>query len=790
MSKDLQLPQLQQLRDRVACSPGHVVLVVGAGVTIDALGTHECVDHATWRGLLGHGLAHAKGLNLIVGAQYQALSTALSSGDRNVDVGNKLVEALGGRDGGAYRAWLKGVFEEFDRCAKQTAVLEQIAELHRLGVRIATTNYDGVLEKFLGIESVSWRDGPAVEDVLAVSREAVVHLHGHWRSPESVILGNDDYKRLLADPQTERLMQAVRTLGTMVFVGMGAGLTDPSFDRLRAWARDALRESPRTHDWLVRRRDQGLVSATDLRDERMTPVVFDECYELPDVLRKLRPAATPSPSITNAQPRHILLLLNVRVKGNRAHLDAGLVRVHGEVELAEEDVIAVTMDGDDEKVADPRWWEEVGEKVRSAVEQLQERTMALGRNVVLVVAGHAPISVFAYAGHLSQQMACPVLFVNESGDKTSWDRFLSPVKDRRRVDYELELASDDSLQPLIPRHAVFASAGRLSGSKGDLCNVEQFESLKGKREPALAKGVAGLSQLVPRVRPGAQDSPGVVFVGWRDIEELLYKVATELVRLGGKHEHSRGVVAYLGPTWGAFELGRVLRPEVHGDVEVPHFSKSRNKYLPALTLSGVREPVWFRRPRFLLLGAEPVMETRARMGATLTASAQALKEGGFSGEDVVQWDGNVRLDTMHDRLVRFKPHVVLVLAHGNGDGTLGLIGPTEDARPAGADELVDAFRRSTVRPVLIVLLVCDSNFLGERLIHAADHVVVSENRLDIRNAETFSARFFALLAKGDSIHDAFETAKRVAVGNCPPPALRLLSNPAATHARRVFFHRG
>ena len=156
----------------------------------------------------------------------------------------------------------------------------------------------------------------------------------------------------------------------------------------------------------------------------------------------------------------------------------------------------------------------------------------------------------------------------------------------------------------------------------------------------------------------------------------------------------------------------------------------------------------------------------------------------------MQDDGNVRLDSIHERCSRFKPHVVLLLAHGREDGTLGLIGPTDEPGRAAADELVEAFRRSTVRPVLVVLLACDSATLGQRLVEVADHVVVSEDKLTLSNAEALSARFFGLLAQGHSIRDAFETAKTVEVANSPRARLSLLCrSDGAIAPERVFFSR-
>jgi len=62
--------------------------------------------------------------------------------------------------------------------------------------------------------------------------QAVVHLHGHWREPESVVLGVAFYQELTTSGVPQALQHAIATMGTSLLVGMGAGLYGPNFGAL------------------------------------------------------------------------------------------------------------------------------------------------------------------------------------------------------------------------------------------------------------------------------------------------------------------------------------------------------------------------------------------------------------------------------------------------------------------------------------------------------------------------------------------------------------------------------
>lgn len=141
-----------------------------------------------------------------------------------MDVAEKVSETLGAPDGGEFRRWLQksvGTLEMRHR--------EIIDTIHDLGVPVGTTNYDDLLTRGRGIEAVSWTDRPAAHEVIRGDRQGVLHFHGHYDDPPSVVLGVRSYQKLLESRGAQAIQQAVVASRTLLFVGCGDGLSDPNF---------------------------------------------------------------------------------------------------------------------------------------------------------------------------------------------------------------------------------------------------------------------------------------------------------------------------------------------------------------------------------------------------------------------------------------------------------------------------------------------------------------------------------------------------------------------------------
>ncbi|MGH8901293.1 MAG: HEAT repeat domain-containing protein [Egibacteraceae bacterium] len=209
---------------------GQVVVVVGAGASIAASGG---VRAASWTGLLATGVERCEQLVPGLPAGWgERVRGEIGSGDLDdlLSAAEKVTRKLGGRQGGEYRRWLRETVGSLE--LRHSAVPECLA---RLGVPLVTTNYDGLLTEVTGLDPVTWRDGSRVQRVLRGDEQGIVHLHGHWRDPESVVLGIRSYEDVLGDETAQALLRALATFRSFLLVGFGAGLGDPNFAALRSW---------------------------------------------------------------------------------------------------------------------------------------------------------------------------------------------------------------------------------------------------------------------------------------------------------------------------------------------------------------------------------------------------------------------------------------------------------------------------------------------------------------------------------------------------------------------------
>lgn len=261
MSHDL----VNDLRAEIA--KGHVLVVVGAGVSIGATGGNPL---ASWQGLLENGVERCVALRGLDEKWANRVREEIRSGDLDdlLSAAEKISSKLGFPNGGEYRRWLHetvGTLKLRDR-----TVIDAIRDL---GLPIATTNYDGLLEETTGRPAVTWRDGDKAARVVRGEELGILHLHGYWEEPESVILGIRSYEQIRSNPYAQAVLRAIRTLSTLLFIGCGDGLVDPNFQALLAWAREAFQGAEGRHYRLCK--DDELKSLLEKhRKDRLFPVSY------------------------------------------------------------------------------------------------------------------------------------------------------------------------------------------------------------------------------------------------------------------------------------------------------------------------------------------------------------------------------------------------------------------------------------------------------------------------------------------------------------------------------------
>jgi hypothetical protein len=267
----------------------NAVVLLGAGVSVAAT---DGSPLASWTGLLHHGVDHCvKVVSSLPLNWAETLRSQIDSGDSFflVQAATDISHRLGYPTGGDYREWLRTTVGSLELV--NPALVDAVLAL---GAQIATTNYDSLVEKRSQLPAVTWRDSYRVQRVLRGDEQAVLHLHGHWEAPESVVLGVRSYEDMLRDEAAKLALRNLVWLRTLVFIGFGAGLGDPNFGELLKWSRPILAQSGYRHYRLVLESEVETAKKQH-EEERVSVIPFGRRHEdLPAFLRRLVQHRQPS----------------------------------------------------------------------------------------------------------------------------------------------------------------------------------------------------------------------------------------------------------------------------------------------------------------------------------------------------------------------------------------------------------------------------------------------------------------------------------------------------------------
>lgn len=262
---------------------GNSLLIVGSGVSIAATAGERC---ASWDGLLLDGIEHCvEKKRSLTHEEGDVLRDRLKKADvaGRIDVAQTVQQKLG-LD---LRRWLRGTVGSL--VPVKRGVLDAV---HAIGARIATTNYDGLLEYGSSIDPIVLTDSDDTIEFLRESGASVLHLHGHWRRPDSVVLGVDSYEHLISNDVAQRIQQAMVVHHTIVFIGCGDGISDPNIGPLLRWTSRALGDTRYRNYVLCRSQDIESLKAHGV--EALWYVPYGDRYEqLEEFLRELKKAPSP-----------------------------------------------------------------------------------------------------------------------------------------------------------------------------------------------------------------------------------------------------------------------------------------------------------------------------------------------------------------------------------------------------------------------------------------------------------------------------------------------------------------
>jgi hypothetical protein len=274
---------------RAELEQGQVVVMVGTGVSVGATANAKV---ASWTGMLEDGVNRCEQVAWppVPDGWGDRLRAQIASGDlwELLSAADNITERLGGRIGGEYRRWLRETVGQLR--AKDKAL---IAALRDLGGILATTNYDGLLEEDTDTPPVTWRQRELAQRVIRGDDPGVLHLHGYWQDPESVVLGIRSYEAVLGDRHAQAMQRALATTHTFLFVGFGEGLADPNFGALRRWMGELFGSGEYRHFRLAKRDQVAKLQAQHTQDERVYVLDYGEHHD--DLAPYLRSLAPPKP---------------------------------------------------------------------------------------------------------------------------------------------------------------------------------------------------------------------------------------------------------------------------------------------------------------------------------------------------------------------------------------------------------------------------------------------------------------------------------------------------------------
>jgi tetratricopeptide (TPR) repeat protein len=243
------------------------LIICGAGVTRSATGGAA----PGWSELIASGIERARqlGTGSLAWASYAEERLASSDMELWISVADEVTDKLGGDGGAEYAKWIED-------CVSSLSISDTdlLSEIFALGCPVATTNYDHVLSSFSGRPPISWRDHVAVAKFLKGQAEGVLHLHGTWSDPASVILGRRSYQRLTTDKRYELVQSVFALTRPSILIGCSEqGISDPDFMKLEEFLKVWKSATERRY-WLVQGDPSAFVQSSSNLVRRLLPVPY------------------------------------------------------------------------------------------------------------------------------------------------------------------------------------------------------------------------------------------------------------------------------------------------------------------------------------------------------------------------------------------------------------------------------------------------------------------------------------------------------------------------------------
>lgn len=216
------------LRDLIERDPDRVAFLVGPEVSRQAVAGSPAERFAKREGLIRSGLERAIDLGRLAAESLDLLTRQSDQPYALLQAAREVERALNTSSQRAWIRWLHETVGAFEGSIREPYILSAFAETRRRGITLATTNHDLLLEGATGLRPVAWND---MGRVVRGEAPAILHLHGIWRQPDSIILADKPY-------DVHRYVRSVLSLlsrEVIVIVGYETEQRDTILGRFLAW---------------------------------------------------------------------------------------------------------------------------------------------------------------------------------------------------------------------------------------------------------------------------------------------------------------------------------------------------------------------------------------------------------------------------------------------------------------------------------------------------------------------------------------------------------------------------
>ena len=270
-----------------------IVFIFGAGIS-SALSSSA----PNWYRWIQAGIATLSNPNLSASLQSK-LEVSKNAADLIAIVGKVLEDT---RRNGTYDLWMHESFETAQ--ITNSSLAYTLRKLTIFNDVFATTNYDRLLERATGLQSLSYEQpAEAVSMLQSGQSNYVIHIHGIYDSVkgiDNIVASQDQYDAVLNDKGAQFIQQILGTR-TLVFIGCGKTTEDVNVSQFVDFAREYLKMD---QDYYFLYKSSSPV--TELPDN-IHPIPYGDDYaDLPDFLEDL------------AQERIKSKLANTRLIGRTA----------------------------------------------------------------------------------------------------------------------------------------------------------------------------------------------------------------------------------------------------------------------------------------------------------------------------------------------------------------------------------------------------------------------------------------------------------------------------------------